>query len=302
MSENKRYYWLKLRRDFFKRHDSQIIESMENGKDYLLFYLKLLVESIDHEGALRFSDTIPYNEKMLSTITNTNIDIVRSAVKVLSELHLLDVMDNGTIFMNQVNEMIGYTTSEAMRKKQIRERRKLLQITESGHCPKVSEKRPPEIEIEIELDIEKDNIPEILIYWQTLYNQKNSTTIIPPEAAREQAFKLSQRIADIELLKKCADAFFDDSQGWFFTQSKTGATTKKVYYFKSFVSNIEALVSYVQGQKKTAIKQEEVKIPKPPLCPGCKKPLFEAARGIAGCKKCKVVFHYKNDKWIQEGI
>ena len=147
-----------------------------------------------------------------------------------------------------------------------------------------------------------ENIPEILIYWQQLYNKKTATTIIPPEAAREQAFKLSQRIADIELLKKCADAFFDDSQGWFFTQSKTGATTKKVYYFKSFVSNIEALVSYVQGQKKTAIKQEEAKIPKPPLCPGCKKPLFEAARGIAGCKKCKVVFHYKNDKWIQEGI
>lgn len=71
MSDGK-YYWLKLKRDFFKRHDIRIIEEMENGKDYILFYLKLLVESIDHNGNLRFSDTIPYNDKMIAIITNTD--------------------------------------------------------------------------------------------------------------------------------------------------------------------------------------------------------------------------------------
>ena len=49
MSETKKYYWLKLKRDFFKRHDMRIIEVMPNGKDYILFYLKMLLESIDHE-------------------------------------------------------------------------------------------------------------------------------------------------------------------------------------------------------------------------------------------------------------
>ena len=68
-----KYYWLKLKRDFFKRHDMKIIENMPNGKDYILFYLKLLVESIDHESELRFSDTIPYNEDMLAVITDTSI-------------------------------------------------------------------------------------------------------------------------------------------------------------------------------------------------------------------------------------
>ena len=53
-----RYYWLKLKRDFFKRHDIKIVEQMPNGKDYILFYLKLLCESVDHEGNLRFSDEI----------------------------------------------------------------------------------------------------------------------------------------------------------------------------------------------------------------------------------------------------
>ena len=79
----KKYYWLKLKRDFFKRHDIRIIEAMPNGKDYILFYLKMLLESVDHDGALRFSDTIPYNADMLAVITNTNVDVVRAAMKVL---------------------------------------------------------------------------------------------------------------------------------------------------------------------------------------------------------------------------
>ena len=101
---DKKYYWLKLKKDFFKRHDIQIIESMPNGKDYILFYLKLLVESVDHDGELRFNDTVPYNEDMLSTITNTNIDVVRSAMKVFTQLKMIDLMEDKTYRMNEITK------------------------------------------------------------------------------------------------------------------------------------------------------------------------------------------------------
>ncbi len=112
---DKKYYWLKLKKDFFKRHDIKIIEAMENGKDYVLFYLKLLCESVDHDGNLRFSETIPYDEKMLSTITGTNIDIVRSAMKVFTSLQMVDILDDQTIFMNEVERMIGGESESAER-------------------------------------------------------------------------------------------------------------------------------------------------------------------------------------------
>ena len=115
--KDKKYFWLKLKRDFFKRHDIRIIESMPNGKDYILFYLKLLCESVDHEGNLRFSESIPYNDEMLATITNTNVDIVRSAVKVFTELGMMEVMDDGTFYMTEVNKMIGSETYWAERKR-----------------------------------------------------------------------------------------------------------------------------------------------------------------------------------------
>ena len=124
--KDKRYYWLKLKRDFFKRHDIRIIESMPNGKDYILFYLKMLCESVYHEGNLRFSDQIPYNEDMLSTITNTNVDVVRSAIKIFTELDMMNILDDGTYFMNQVEELVGSESYWAERKRIQRKTEPLL--------------------------------------------------------------------------------------------------------------------------------------------------------------------------------
>ena len=126
----KKYYWLKLKRDFFKRHDVRIIEEMPNGKDYILFYLKLLLESIDHEGELRFSETIPYNEQMLSVITNTNIDIVKAAMAIFTELKMVEIYDDQTIYMNEVQKLIGSETAAAER---MRKSRAALSSPKSNH-------------------------------------------------------------------------------------------------------------------------------------------------------------------------
>ncbi|MCK9570949.1 phage replisome organizer N-terminal domain-containing protein [Candidatus Pacearchaeota archaeon] len=162
MADTHKYYWLKLKRDFFKRHDIRIVESLENGKDYLLFYMKLLVESIDHEGYLRFSETIPYDEKMLSTITDTNIDVVRSACKLFGELGMMEWEDDGTLFMNQVQGMIGSETSDAIRKRDYREKAKqiIAPKEQEGHCPDLSQKRAPELELDIEKEIDTDTHTE----------------------------------------------------------------------------------------------------------------------------------------------
>ena len=157
MAEGK-YYWLKLKRDFFKRHDIRIIESMPNGKDYILFYLKLLLESIDHEGKLRFSDTIPYNEQMLSVITNTNIDVVRSAMDVFRELEMIEVLKDQTLYMAEVDKLIGSETKGAERVRKHRESQKLLQCnTDVTPCNEsVTQSKSKSLEKEIETEKEQD--------------------------------------------------------------------------------------------------------------------------------------------------
>ena len=163
-----KYYWLKLKKDFFKRHDIRIIEAMPNGKDYILFYLKLLVESVDHEGQLRFSDTIPYNADMLSVITNTNVDIVKSALKVFTELKMIEVLDDCTIYMNEVSKMIGSAADNdnAIRQQRFRDNQKAskmgisdVSVTKSNasvtECVTESNESKS-IEKDIEIDKEKD--------------------------------------------------------------------------------------------------------------------------------------------------
>ena len=188
--ESKKFYWLKLKRDFFKRHDIRIVEEMPNGKDYILFYLKMLVESVDHEGKLRFSDTIPYNEQMLATITNTNIDVVREAMKIFTSLEMIEVIDDGTIFMNETMRMIGSAVDNdnANRQRRFREKKKqesLPAVTKSnaGITPDVTkdnESKSIEIEKEIELEskekCEKKSrfIPPTLEQVQDYCEERNS--------------------------------------------------------------------------------------------------------------------------------
>lgn len=161
MGENGKFYWLKLKRDFFKRHDIRIIESMPNGKDYILFYLKLLLESVDHEGSLRFSETIPYNEEMLAVVTNTNVDIARSAMKLFLELGMMEILDEGTIYMNEVERMIGSAADNdnANRQRRFRERQKTAALPPRYEgVTKNNESKSIEIEKEKEIEIEKESI------------------------------------------------------------------------------------------------------------------------------------------------
>ncbi len=168
---DKKFYWLKLNHDFFNRSDIKIIEDMENGKDYVLFYLKLMLESISHNGELRFNETIPYNEKMLSTITNTNIDIVRSAMSVFTTMGMVEVLDDDTIYMTEVEKMIGSAVDNdnANRQRRFREKKKALAIadvtksnalvTESNENNNESKSieidTDKEIELESEIELEK---------------------------------------------------------------------------------------------------------------------------------------------------
>ena len=154
--QEKKYNWLKLDKNFFKRHDIRIIEAMPNGKDYILFYLKLLVESVSHDGMLRFSDAIPYDENMLSTITNTNIDIVRAAIGVFTNLQMIEIMDDKTIFMVEVENMTGSETKWAEKKRNYRA--KIGQGADNvlPGVDVVRQEKELEKEKELEIEIEKE--------------------------------------------------------------------------------------------------------------------------------------------------
>lgn len=154
---NKKYYWLKLNIDFFDREEIKLIEGMPNGKDYIIFYMKLLLKSTNTDGRLMFKDIIPYTDEMLATITNTNIDVVRSAVKIFIQLGLMDKLDDGALFMLETQNMIGSETEYARKKREYREKVKqgLLEDKTQDNIETKKDIVRQEIEKEIELDKDK---------------------------------------------------------------------------------------------------------------------------------------------------
>lgn len=125
-TEEKKRYWLKLDKDFLKSSQIKVIKNMPNGKDYVIFYLALMLESVETIGHLRFSNLVPYNEEMLASVTDTNVDIVRTAVKIFESLGLMEILDDGTIYMTQVAEMTGKESESAERVRRYRLKQKQL--------------------------------------------------------------------------------------------------------------------------------------------------------------------------------
>lgn len=156
----KKYYWLKFQRDFFKRHDIRIIEKMKpNGKEYVLFYLKLMAESIDHEGTLRFSDELPYDNEMLSAVTETDIDIVEGAMQLFQKFNIVEILDDGTIVLPGVQQLIGSETAAAERMRKKRNQNNVTNERNNVQKCYIEKEKEKETYKEKELeDREKNNI------------------------------------------------------------------------------------------------------------------------------------------------
>ena len=144
MADNKKYYYLKLKDNFFESDEAIILESMPDGYIYSNILLKLYLRSLKNNGLLMFNDLIPYNAQMLATITRHHVGVIEKAIQIFQQLRLIEILDNGAIYMTNIQNFVGQSSTNADR---MRESRRQLQMLN---------KCAPEIEIEIEKDIKLD--------------------------------------------------------------------------------------------------------------------------------------------------
>ena len=126
---DKKYTWLKLDKDFFHSHTIKLLLAKEHGRDIVLIYLKLLAESIGHDGTLRYSDELPYELEDLAIVLDEKPDAMEEAMEELERRKLLEWLDDGTIYLPETASMIGSTTAAAEKQKRYRERQKQKKVT-----------------------------------------------------------------------------------------------------------------------------------------------------------------------------
>ena len=153
MSDNKKYYYLRLKDNFFDSDELKILESMKDGYLYSNILLKLYLRSLKNDGKLVVNDRIPYNAEMLASVTGHQIGTVKQALSIFKDLGLIDVLENGAIYMLDIQNFIGKGSSEADRKREYRQRIETDRTNVQTNLREISEKSPPEIEIELEKEI-----------------------------------------------------------------------------------------------------------------------------------------------------
>jgi len=194
------YYYLKLPEDFFDKHYIKIIKKLPDGNEFLIFLLKLYVESVPHAATLRFSDDLPYTNQMLANITDTDPAIVDKAMDFFKSMKIIEIMDDGTIWLPMADKLIGKETDAA---KRMRERRESIKNAERSQdvqqCSEMFENVQEcyaisDIDIDIDKDIEVDKpkkeddfktLPEtfdtdlVLSSWNAQKSTKNISTLKP---------------------------------------------------------------------------------------------------------------------------
>ena len=161
MADDKKYYYLKVKENFFDSEQMIVLETMQDGYLYCNILLKLYLRSLKNQGKLMFNDRIPYNSAILAQVVRHPVGVVEKAIGIFKEFGLIDVMDNGAIYILDIQNFIGTSSSEADRQRDYQRRI----ASEKGLLPIITRKKSnresnrkttPEIELDLELDLEKD--------------------------------------------------------------------------------------------------------------------------------------------------
>lgn len=160
---SKKYYWLKLKEDFFRDKKIKKLRSIAGGDTYTIIYLKMQLLSLKNEGKLYFENVEDSFIEEVALEIDEKIEDVKVCVLYLIKTGLIEVVDESEYVLKQTQECIGSETASAERVRRFRERENLKKEQQALLCNTSVTNRNTEIDIDIEKekDIEIDLIENV---------------------------------------------------------------------------------------------------------------------------------------------
>ena len=117
-SGSKRYYWMRLKTDFFDQPEIKKLRRLAGGDTYTIIYLKMMLKTVDNNGMFVFQGLEDTFEKEVALIIDEDENNVMMTITYLRNHNLLEegFSDNGYV-LNAVPELIGSETADAKRKR-----------------------------------------------------------------------------------------------------------------------------------------------------------------------------------------
>lgn len=129
MAEQKRFYWIKLKENFFDLETIDWLISQKNGCEYIVLYQKLCLIAANKDGRLAMQIgemIIPYDAQKIARDTKFDIDTVIVAMELFRRIGLIYEESDGILKIPYVQEIVGSETPAAQKKRNQREKKKLL--------------------------------------------------------------------------------------------------------------------------------------------------------------------------------
>ena len=158
MAEPKRYFWLKLHKDFFQRKEIKRLRKIAGGDTYTIIYLKMLLRSIMSEGKLYFDGLEENFSSELALDLDESEENVQITVTYLLNSGLLEMRSDDEYYLPDTKNSTGCETAVAARVRRHREKQKALQcnadVTQVKHFCNGEIEKEKEIDKEIDIELE----------------------------------------------------------------------------------------------------------------------------------------------------
>lgn len=158
MSKNKRYFWLKLKEDFFNQKEIKLLRKIAGGDTYTIIYLKLLLLSLKNDGKIYFDGLTDEFTEELALEIDESLENVQVTMQFLQSKGLIafDSDNHDEFELTNIASMIGSETDDARRKRKERQRKQLKLGQSPDNVTNKSQLCHTEKEIELDKDIEKE--------------------------------------------------------------------------------------------------------------------------------------------------
>lgn len=207
-TEKKRFYWIKLKENFFDLETIDWLISQKNGCEYIVLYQKLCLLTANKGGNLQMQIgemLIPYDINKIARDTKFAVDTAIVAMELFKKIGLIYEQENGVLHIPYVNELVGSETTSAKRVRAYRQRKALQCNTESNdnvtqeNRDKILDIRDLDIK---DIDLEKEKKDKA--------DKPPRTRFVPPTLSDVQAYCL-ERNNNVD-----AQRFIDyyTSNGW----------------------------------------------------------------------------------------
>lgn len=115
MANGKRFYWLKLKEDFFDEKYIKALRRLPQGDSLAIVYLKMQLKSLKTEGIIKYEGVLPDSISELALALGENENVVRLAVEALVRFGVVERWDDETLYMSAMQQLIGSESDSAER-------------------------------------------------------------------------------------------------------------------------------------------------------------------------------------------